>query len=191
MNINERLSGSYRNDWLEIELDGNLGYRHTRNALQKTANLDTWQYSYGINTTLNAPWGTALSTDLHMNSRRGFNDNSLNTNELVWNAQISQSFLRGRPLTVMLQFYDILHNQSNLSRSISAMQRSDTEYNAINSYAMLHVNYRLNLFGGKAARQEMRQFGPSPRNGRSPRGLGGGGFGGHSHGGFGGPMMGD
>lgn len=191
LNINERLSGSYRNDWLEIELDGNLGYRHTRNALQKTANLDTWQYSYGINTTLNAPWGTALSTDLHMNSRRGFNDNSLNTNELVWNAQISQSFLRGRPLTVMLQFYDILHNQSNLSRSISAMQRSDTEYNAINSYAMLHVNYRLNLFGGKAARQEMRQFGPSPRNGRSPRGLGGGGFGGHSHGGFGGPMMGD
>ncbi|MFA6717950.1 MAG: TonB-dependent receptor [Prevotella sp.] len=191
LNINERLSGSYRNDWLEIELDGNLGYRHTRNALQKTANLDTWQYSYGINTTLNAPWGTALSTDLHMNSRRGFNDNSLNTNELVWNAQISQSFLRGKPLTVMLQFYDILHNQSNLSRSISAMQRSDTEYNAINSYAMLHVNYRLNLFGGKAARQEMRQFGPSPRNGRSPRGLGGGGFGGHSHGGFGGPMMGD
>lgn len=191
LNINERLSGSYRNDWLEIELDGNLGYRHTRNALQKTANLDTWQYSYGINTTLNAPWGTALSTDLHMNSRRGFNDNSLNTNELVWNAQISQSFLRGRPLTVMLQFYDILHNQSNLSRSISAMQRSDTEYNAINSYAMLHVNYRLNLFGGKAARQEMRQFGPSPRNGRSPRGLGGRGFGGHSHGGFGGPMMGD
>lgn len=191
LNINERLSGSYRNDWLEIELDGNLGYRHTRNALQKTANLDTWQYSYGINTTLNAPWGTALSTDLHMNSRRGFNDNSLNTNELVWNAQVSQSFLRGKPLTVMLQFYDILHNQSNLSRSISAMQRSDTEYNAINSYAMLHVNYRLNLFGGKAARQEMRQFGPSPRNGRSPRGLGGGGFGGHSHGGFGGPMMGD
>ena len=191
LNINERLSGSYRNDWLEIELDGNLGYRHTRNALQKTANLDTWQYSYGINTTLNAPWGTALSTDLHMNSRRGFNDNSLNTNELVWNAQVSQSFLRGKPLTVMLQFYDILHNQSNLSRSIPAMQRSDTEYNAINSYAMLHVNYRLNLFGGKAARQEMRQFGPSPRNGRSPRGLGGGGFGGHSHGGFGGPMMGD
>lgn len=191
LNINERLSGSYRNDWLEIELGGNLGYRHTRNALQKTANLDTWQYSYGINTTLNAPWGTALSTDLHMNSRRGFNDNSLNTNELVWNAQVSQSFLRGKPLTVMLQFYDILHNQSNLSRSISAMQRSDTEYNAINSYAMLHVNYRLNLFGGKAARQEMRQFGPSPRNGRSPRGLGGGGFGGHSHGGFGGPMMGD
>ena len=45
-----------------------------------------------------------------MNSRRGYNDASLNTNEFVWNAQISQSFLKGKPLTIMLQFYDILHN---------------------------------------------------------------------------------
>ena len=27
--------------------------------------------------------------------------------------------------------------------------RSDTRYNSINSYAMLHVRYRLNMFGGK------------------------------------------
>ena len=72
------------------------------------------------------PWGTTLATDVHMSSRRGYADQSLNTNELVWNAQISQGFLSGRPLTVMLQFYDLLHNQSNLSRTVSAQQRSDT-----------------------------------------------------------------
>mgnify|MGYP007100266089 FL=1 len=53
----------------------------------------------------------------------------------------------------MLQFYDILRQQSTFSRAISATSRTDTEYNAINSYAMLHVIYRLNLFGGKQARQ--------------------------------------
>ncbi len=187
LNVSERLSGSYRNSWLEVELDGSLGYRHTRNALQATANLDTWQYSYGVNVNTTLPWGTTLSSDLHMNSRRGYNDNSLNTNELVWNAQIAQSFLRGRPLTVMLQFYDILHNQSTLSRNVTAMLRSDTEYNSINSYVMLHVNYRLNLFGGKDARQGMGGpgFGPGGRGRRGgPGGWGGGrggrgGFGGH------------
>lgn len=97
-----------------------------------------------------------MSTDLHENSRRGYNDNSMNTNELIWNAQIAQPFLRGSPLTVSLQFYDIFHNQSNLSRSISATQRNDTEYNSVNSYAMLHMIYRLNLFGSKAARQKMK-----------------------------------
>ena len=45
--------------------------------------------------------------------------------------------------------YDILHNQSNFSRTINVMQRNDTEYNSINSCAMLHVIYRMNPFGTK------------------------------------------
>lgn len=182
--LGERLSASFRNDWLEVELDGGLNYRHSRNELQATNNLDTWQYSYGVNVNAQMPWGTTVATDLHMSSRRGYNDAALNTNELVWNAQVSQSFLKGRPLTLMLQFYDILHRQSNLSRSLTAMQRSDTEYNAINSYVMLHVNYRLNLFGTRDARQGMRGPDMGPGGGRGGRGRGGrGGFG---RGGFGG-----
>ena len=149
LNIGERLETSYRNNWLELSLDGSFNYTHSRNKLQSQANLDTWQFAYGGTVIVNMPWGTSLSTDLHENSRRGYNDKSMNTNELVWNAQLSQSFLRGKPLTLMLQFYDILDNQSNFSRTINAMQRSDTEYNSINSYAMLHVVYRFNMFGGK------------------------------------------
>lgn len=34
-------------------------------------------------------------------------------------------------------------------RYVGATSRSDTRYNSINSYAMLHVRYRLNMFGGK------------------------------------------
>ncbi len=185
MNINERLAASYRNDWFEVEFDGSLGYRHSRNELQATSNLDTWQFSYGLNFNVSAPWGTTIATDLHMNSRRGYSDASLNTNEFVWNAQLSQSFLKGKPLTVMLQFYDILHNQSNFSRSLSASQRTDTEYNAINSYVMLHVNYRLNLFGGREARRGMGGPGDGPQHG----GRDSGGFrpGPPPGGGFGGP----
>ena len=154
---------SFRNDWLEVELDGMVNYDHTRNQLQSRNNLDTWRYSYGLNVNITAPWGTNLSTDIHQNSRRGYNDQSLNTNELVWNAQISHSFLKKRNLILSLQFYDMLNNQSNFTRSIDAIRRSDTEYNSINSYAMLHVIYRLNLFGGKQARQEMNRN--QPRHG--------------------------
>lgn len=92
----------------------------------------------------------------------------MNTDELIWNAQISQDFLKGNAATVSIQFYDILRNQSNISRTISAAMRQDTEYNAIYSYCMVHFIYRLNLFGGKDA----------------PKG--GPGFGGPG-GGFGGP----
>jgi hypothetical protein len=178
LRLSERLAGSYRNEWLEFELNGSLEYMHARSVLQENNNLDTWTFSYGGQVMLTAPWGTQLSTGMSMNSRRGFNDASMNTNELIWNAQLSQSFLRGNALTLSLQFYDILHQQSTFSRTISALQRSDTEYNAITSYAMLHVIYKLNIFGGMS---NMR--GPG-----GPGGFGGGrgGFGGGGRGGRGG-----
>ena len=160
---NERLSLSYRNDWLELSLDGTLAYNHAKNKLQPNSNLDTWQFSYGPSMTLTAPWGTSLNTSLSCSSRRGYSDASMNTDEFVWNAQLSQGFLKGKPLTVMLQFYDLLHQQSTFSRAISSVSRTDTEYNAINSYAMLHVVYRMNLFGGKDARKEYRGEGPGGR----------------------------
>lgn len=181
MTIGERLSGSYRNNWLEIELDGNLQYRHTRNDLQTTANLDTWQFAYGINFNFSLPWNMSISTDLHENSRRGYTDASLNTNELVWNAQISQSLLKNNALTLMIQFYDILHQQSNFSRTVSATSRNDTEYNSINSYAMLHAIYRFNLFAGQNGGPAGPPAGPGHGPGRR--------FGGPRPGGFGRPMM--
>ena len=172
---NERLSLSYRNDWLELSLDGTLAYNHAKNKLQPNSNLDTWQFSYGPSMTLTAPWDTSLNTSLSCSSRRGYSDESMNTDEFVWNAQLSQGFLKGKPLTVMLQFYDLLHQQSTFSRAISSVSRTDTEYNAINSYAMLHVVYRMNLFGGKDARKGNRGEGPGGRpdfRGRPFNGMG-------------------
>jgi len=187
--LGERFAASYRNNWLELELNGSLEYLHARSVLQENNNLDTWTFSYGGSLQLSAPWGTQLSTSLNMNSRRGYNDAAMNTNELIWNAQLAQSFLRGNALTVSLQFYDLLHQQSTFSRSISAIGRTDTEYNAITNYAMVHVIYRLNLFGGMS---NMR--GPRGDRGRrggfggpgGPGGPGGRG-GGRPGGGFGGP----
>lgn len=192
LTISEQLATSFRNDWIEFELTGSFNYDHSRNAIQPNANLDTWRFNYGFNTNITLPWGTQLSTDMGMNSRRGFSDNSMNTNELIWNAQISHGFLKGKALTLTLQFYDILKEQSTFSRSIDAMQRSDTEYNSITSYAMLHVIYKVNLFGTKEARRGMREGAPGDmppgdmREGQRPRNGGNFGGGNRRGGGFGG-----
>ena len=195
LGIGERLAASYRNEWLEIELNGSLNYTRSRSELQPNNNLDTWQFSYGGMVGITCPWGTSLTTNLNMQSRRGYADNSMNTNELIWNAQLSQSFLRGNALTISLQLYDILHEQSTFSRTITAMSRNDTEYNAITSYAMLHVIYRLNIFGGGGGfgfggpRGGRRGNGPGGPGGFGGGPRGGGGFGGgpRGGGGFGGP----
>ena len=149
-NVNQRLNISFRNDWLEVTLDGNVNYQHSRNELQPNANLDTWRFSYGGQVMVRLPMDFEISTNLHENSRRGFNDPSSNTNELIWNGQVSKMFLKDKSLIVALNFYDVLAQQSNYERWVNATGRSDTRYNSINTYAMLHVRYRLNIFGGKA-----------------------------------------
>ena len=117
-------------------------------------------------------------------ARLSYSDESMNTDELIWNAQLSQNlkkWLKGHELTVMVQWYDILQQRSNISRSISATMRNDTWTNAINSYVMVHLVYTLNLVGNKEARGAMGPGGPRG-GGEGPRGGGGpggrGGFGG-------------
>lgn len=189
--VSERLQLSYRKNWFEITADGSLNYEHSRNLLQSNTNHDTWVFSYGASMNIFAPWGTSISTDMHNQSRRGYSDATMNTNELIWNLQLAQSFLKGKPLTVTLQFYDILHQQSTFSRQINEMRRSDTSYNSITSYAMLHVIYRINVFGTREARRGMRfpgmnmDFGGGDR--MRNRNMGGNrGGGGPRGGGFGG-----
>ena len=188
--LGERLGFSYRNEWLEIELNGGLRYNYVYNALQPNSNLSTWAFNYGFNATLQTPWGMQVTSNLNMSSRRGYSDASANTNELIWNAQISQSFLKGKSLSLRLEFYDILHQQSNFSRTINAMSRNDNWYNSINSYVMLRATYRLNLFGTKEMRKSMRGGGfpgDGPGGNRGGRGNRGGGRGFGGGGGFGGP----
>ncbi|MBQ9357805.1 MAG: TonB-dependent receptor [Prevotella sp.] len=184
-NIGQRIGFSYRNDWFEFEPNGSVNYTFGRNKLQANGNQDTWNFSYGFNTTAQLPWGMQLTTNVNMQSRRGYNDASMNTNEFIWNAQIAQSFLPGKPLSVRLEFNDILGQQSSFTRTLNAMMRSDSENNSINSYVMLRVNYRLNMFAGNI------NMGPGGNRGGGNRGGGqrnGGGFGGpRGGGGFGGP----
>ena len=121
--------------------------------------MNTYDFSYGGEATVRFPWNMEITTNLSNSSRRGYSSASMNTDELIWNAQLSQNFLKGNAATITFQIFDILRNQSNVSRNITASMRSDTEYNSINSYCMIHFIYRLNLFGGKDARGKMGERG--------------------------------
>ena len=89
--VMERIGLSYRDQWIEIEPNGSLNYNRSRNSIQSSSNLDTWTFSYGLSANVTLPFGLRLASDISMNSRRGFDDKSLNTNELIWNAQMSAS----------------------------------------------------------------------------------------------------
>lgn len=178
MNLNERLTASYRNDWLEISLNGNLSYSWEKDKLRPENNQEYYTYSYGGNVQVSFPWNMTLTTNIFNQARRGYTDATMNRDELIWNAQLSQRLSRNASLT--FDMFDILKNQSNITRRLTANGRSVYQYNGINSYYMIHFIYRLNIFGNKDARRGMRNregFRGRPDGGRG-RGRGGfrGGF---------------
>ena len=180
-NLGENLRINYRNDMLEIGVNGGMNYQHARNDMQKNGNRDTWFFNYGGNVVINTPWDMQFSSDISQQSRRGYDDASMNTNELIWNAQISQNFLKSKNATISVQWYDILKQRSSISRNITATNRSDTWTNAIHSYVMVHLIYRFNLIGNKEARAA--GFNGGGQGGGRGWGGGGGGRGGWGGGG--------
>ena len=149
LSLSEGVRFNYRSDWYDFTLNGSISYKNVDNKLQSSNNMNTYDFSYGGEATVRFPWNMELSTNINNSSRRGYSSASMNTDELIWNAQLSQNFLKGNAATISFQVFDILRNQSNVNRTITASMRRDTEYNGINSYCMLHFIYRLNIFGGK------------------------------------------
>jgi hypothetical protein len=178
-NLGENLRINYRNDLIEVGVNSGMNYQHARNDMQKSGNRDTWSFSYGGNVVINTPWDMQFSSDITQQSRRGYDDATMNTNELIWNAQISQNFLKSKNATVSVQWNDILRERSSISRNYSATNRSDTWTNAIHSYVMVHLIYRFNLVGNKEARAA------GFNGGGNQGGRGGGGWGGGRGGGGG------
>ena len=152
----ENGSVTYRNDWFEATVNGRFNYNHSENSQRQNGNMDTYTFSYGGRANARLPWRNLnLGTDITMQSRRGYSG-SYNRNDLIWNANACFSFLKGNAGTLQIQYYDILNDESNVNRSVSTTGRTDTKNNNIHSYIMVHFILRVNVFGNRAARQEMR-----------------------------------
>lgn len=158
LSLGERLNGTYRNDWLEIGLNGSLNYTFEKDKLNPQNNQEPYTFSYGGNLQFYTPWNMTISTNMTNQARRGYSDASMNRNELIWNAQVAQSFLKGA-LTISFEWNDILKEQSNITRSYTSSGSSVYTYNGINSYGMIRAIYRFNIFGSKEAREKMMNRG--------------------------------
>ncbi len=179
LGLSERLSFNYRTDNFDVSLNGFVRYSNSKSSVQPEDVMNVFDFSYGPSANYTFPWyNIRLSTNISMSSRRGYSDPKANTDELLWNAQLSASFLEKNALTFSIQVYDILQQQSNISRMVDALSRRDTETNAIYSYVMFNLSYKFNKFGnepdGKSGRGNgMRGYG-MPGGGMPPGNMRGG-----------------
>ena len=157
LTLGENISLSLRQEYWDIRINGNINYTHQKNKYLEVNSPNTFNFSYGVESNGNFNNGWGYSTNISMSSRRGYASKEANSNELVWNAQVSYRFLKGRAATISLQAYDILNNRKNFNRNINANGRTDTWTQTVNSYVMAHFIYRFNFFGSASGRRELRQ----------------------------------
>lgn len=139
---------TYRNDWLEVNARGAFGYSHSHSSSTSAGRMDTYRYSYGGSVVARMPWGMTLSTSLDQQCRRGYSSASMNTDELIWGMQLTQSLLPRKALTFSLKAVDLLDRRSDITRTVTTTARTDTRSSLVHSYFLATVSYRFRQFGG-------------------------------------------
>lgn len=139
---------SYRFKSLSVGANGAVDWRNSQSDRSGFETINAVEYNYGITATYTLPWKIQLATDIKMFSRRGYSDNGMNTDDMVWNASLARSFAKER-LTIRLEGFDILNQISNTQYSVNAQGRKELWVNCIPSYAMLHLQWRFNYMPKK------------------------------------------
>ena len=143
-NLDDELSLAWKpTDKLSFTAKGDLHYQHSSSAREDFIPINVFDFDYGLSGQIELPWDFQLATDLTMYSRRGYIDNTMNTNELVWNARLTKRLMHGN-LLLQLDGFDLLGQLSNVRHSIDAQGRTETFYNVIPSYGLFHVTWRMN-----------------------------------------------
>ena len=142
--VEERLKLSYQQGNLKGSLLGRVQWNNATSKRENFETINAFDFNYGIAGGYKLPGGIDFDTDLKMYSRRGYGNPSMNTNDLVWNASLTRSFLKGTFIT-KVDGFDLLHQLSNVSYYVNGQGRTETFYNTIPSYVMLHLIYRISF----------------------------------------------
>ena len=173
-NFRPSLGIAFRTDVWDLELRPFYGLQTTSNSLQSVASRDITNYGARFNGQWYAPFGLVLGTDLRFTANRGYSA-GYDSDEWMWNAQISYQFLRERAATISLKAYDLLQSRKTLSRSVTANYIDDTSYNSLTRYFMVSFSYRFNTFGKGKRPEGFSEGGGDFRRGPGGPGRGPGG----------------
>ena len=140
--LGEHLKLEYQKDKLTIAVSGNIEYRRSTGDRQNFQRINAFDFDYGTTLRYTIPWlDLNLATDLRMFSRRGYYSEMMNDDHLVWNAELTRSFIKGK-LTAKLQAFDLLHQLSSTQYNVNAQGRTETWQNCIPRYLMFTLAYK-------------------------------------------------
>ncbi|MGJ1313227.1 outer membrane beta-barrel protein, partial [Sphingobacterium multivorum] len=129
---------------LEINPGVRYQFNHTENSLtNRTTNVSSWTPTLtgSVNITKTTIFGADLSKQFNSGYGAG-----INANPFVINTYLEQKFLSQQRGTVRLQAFDLLNQQTNVSRTVSESMITDSRTNRLGRYFMILFTYKFQKF---------------------------------------------
>jgi hypothetical protein len=92
--------------------------------------------------------GFTLNTDFVYQNNQGLSS-SYNRHYFVWNAGLGKKFLKSQSAEIRIGVYDILDQNNNISRTVTASSITDTRTNAFQRYFLVLLKYTLKSKNGQ------------------------------------------
>lgn len=165
-------------DVFQMSVNPTYTYGNVSNTLPEQPSRTTHSYGFRSDASLYLPFGLEFTTDIDFSSSSGYSQ-GYNSDQWLWNAQLSYSFLSDKSLTLSARAYDLLGQKKNISRSVSANTIVDSRFNDLTRYVMIGLQWNFNTLQkkGKGPDGESDMF-PGPPPGGGPGRRPGGGPGG-------------
>ncbi|NQD69409.1 outer membrane beta-barrel protein [Sphingobacterium shayense] len=139
---------------LEINPGVRYSYNFTKNTFSGNADRSVQSWAPNVIASVNVTPSTIFGVDVSKTFNSGYGD--LNANPFIINSYIEQRFLKGQRGTLRLQGFDLLNEQTNISRTVSDYYITDTQSNRLARYFMLTFTFKLQKFSGAAPSDENR-----------------------------------
>jgi hypothetical protein len=138
---------------LEINPGLRVDYTRTENSLnERVQNVIGW--TPNILGSVNITPTTIFGADLSKTFNSGYGN--LNVNPFIVNTYIEQRFLTGQRGTLRLQAFDLLNEQTNISRTVGDNYIFDSRTNRLGRHIMLTFTFKLQKFALGAPQEESR-----------------------------------
>ena len=136
---------AFRNSVFDIEMRPNYSFQTTANTVTTATNRNIHTWGGMFDATYSAPFGLVISTDLRYSTTSGYSA-GYNSDQWIWNGSVAYQFLRDKQASLTLSVYDILGQQKNVFRNVTAEYIEDAIYNSLGRYGMVTFTYRFNTF---------------------------------------------
>jgi len=148
LSLKEEIGLTFKWDWFYAIAKANYQSGNTTYSIESMLPQSTSSIGGFVNAQATLAGSWVISSALNYRKLNGFSE-AYNRNEMIWNAEVSKSFLKNKKGTLTLIFNDILQQQLSINQIVSSNYVEDQQFNTLKSFVMLVFSYKFHTLGGK------------------------------------------